>query len=146
MADPKGVHSKGIQMQKGDGASPEVFTKIAGITDMPTINTQKSTVEDTTIGDLIRHYVHGIGEPPEITFTLRFYTGDTSQSSLVTEYDSETESNYQVITPDSPSSTYEFRAIVTGYGTPYAGINELLQQDFTFQLVENDNGDIITKS
>ncbi len=138
--------AKGIQLQKGDGASPETFTKIAGITDMPAINSAKSTIEDTSIDDSNRHYNYGIGEPPSFTLTLYWDTDDTEQAALITEHQDETESNYKIVCPDSPATEYEFKAIITSYSTPYGGINDLLQQDFEFQLNENDNGDIITKS
>lgn len=140
------LSSKGTKLQKGDGASPEVFATIAGITDMPAINAVKSTLEDTSLDDVNRHYIHGIGEPPSFTLTLNFDTDDTQQAALITAYQNETGDNYRVLLPDSPATEYEFKAIVTGYSTPYGGINSLLQQDFTFQLNENDHGDIITKN
>ena len=140
------VHSKGIELQKGNGASPEVFTKIGGITDIPSITSAKSIKEDTAIDDDSRHHGYGILEPPSFTLTLFWNPDDTQQSALVTEHQSETESNYKIVCPDSPATNYEFKAIVTTYGTPYGGIDDFLQQDFTFQLNENDNGDIITAS
>ena len=139
------LSSKGTELQKGDGASPEDFSKIAGITDMPAINATKSTIEDTSLDDVNRHYVHGIGEPPSFTLTLNFDTDDTVQAELITAYEEETNDNYRVVLPDSPATEYEFKAIVTGYSTPYGGINSLLQMDVTFQLNENDQGEIITK-
>jgi hypothetical protein len=140
------VHSKGIALQKGNGASPEVFATIGGINDMPEIMSQKSTVEDTSIDDDNRHYNYGIGEPPGFTLTVFWNPDDANQTALITEHDSETESNYRVLCPDdSPSTTYTFKAIVTGYGTPQAGINGLLTQNFQFQLNENDDGKIVTK-
>lgn len=140
------THSKGIELQKGDGASPETFTKIGGITDMPAINSEKSTIDVTSIDDSNRHYDYGIGEPPSFTLTLWWNDDDAQQKELITEHQNETESNYKIVCPDSPSTEYEFKAIIPSYSTPYGGINDMLQQDFTFQLNENDNGDIITKS
>lgn len=139
------LSSKGTELQLGDGASPEVFTKIAGITDMPAVNAVKSTIEDTSLDDVNRHYIHGIGEPPSFTLTLNFDTDDATQAELITAYENETNNNYRVVLPDSPATEYEFKAIILGYSTPYGGINSLLQMDVTFQLNENDNGEIITK-
>lgn len=140
------THSKGIELQKGDGSSPESFTKIGGITDMPAINSEKSTIEVTSISDDNRHYDYGIGEPPSFTLTMYWNDDDDQQAALITEHQEETESNYRIVCPDSPSTEYEFKAIVTSYSTPYGGINDMLQQDFTFQLNENDHGEIVTKN
>ena len=139
------THSKGLELQKGDGGTPtEVFTKVGGVIDMPAFSATKSTVEDTDISDSNRHYIAGIGEPGSFTLTIVFDASDSQQSALITQYDAETEGNFRVQAPDTSTTTYEFKALVTGYSTPYAGINELLMQEFTFQLVENDSGDIIT--
>lgn len=140
------VSTKGTYLKKGNGASPEVFTTIGGITDVPAIMSQKSSKEDTSIADSNRHYGYGIGEPPSVPITVYWNPADTQQAALITEHQNETESNYQIVCPDSPATTYEFKAIITSFSTPYGGIDDFLQQDFTFQLLENDGGDIVTES
>lgn len=140
------VHSKGTVIKRGDGASPEVFTTIGGINDVPSISSNKSALEDTAIGDTIRHYGYGLGEPAEITLSMFWNPDDTMQSGLITDHDNETERNFQAVMPDSPATTYDFTAIVTGYTTPAAGINEFLMWEVTLQLLENASGDIVTAS
>lgn len=140
------VSTKGTYLKKGNGASPEVFSTIGGVNDLPAIMSQKSAKEDTSIADDNRHYGYGIGEPPSFTLTVYWNPADTQQAALETEHQNETESNYQVVCPDSPATTYSFTAIITSYSTPYGGIDDFLQQDFTFQLVENSSGDIVTAS
>lgn len=139
------THSKGIELQIGDGGSPESFSLVGGLRSVPAIPAVKSTVEDSAISDDNYHYIHGIGEPPAVSLPVVFDATDAQQSAMIAEYDNETESNYRVVAPDSGNTTYEFKAIVTGYSAPYGGINELLMQDFEIQLVENDSGEIVTK-
>jgi len=142
------VNSKGMTLGIGDGASPEVFTAIGGITDMPNIAPTKSVKDRTSLGDSIRYYGHGIEEPPSFTLSIFWNPDDSQQSALDTAYTNETQNNYQITCPDdSPSTTYTFKAIVTTRPSiPYGGIDADLMFDVTFQLIENDDGAVITKA
>ena len=140
------VSTKGMTINLMDkSSSPATQTAIGGITDMPSISSTKATVEDTALDDTNRHYAFSIGEPPSITLTVYWDPADTPQNDLITAHQSETEEDFLIICPDSPASEYEIKAIVTEYTTPYGGIGDFLQADFTFQLLENDHGDIVTK-
>lgn len=139
------VNSKGMTLSIGDGASPEVFNAIGGIVDMPQVMLAKSTLDRTSLADEIRYYGHGIEEPPSYTLSIFWNPDDSQQNDIITAYNDETEDNYQIGAPDSPSTTYTFKAIVTGYSPPYGGINEDLMFDATFQLIENDDGAVMTK-
>lgn len=140
------VHSKGTTIKLGDGASPEVFTAIGGINDVPGIDRAKSVLEDTSIDDSNRHYDYGIGEPPQITISMFWNPDDAQQAALVTAYDNETEKNFQAVMPDSPETTYTFVGIVTRCSTPYGGINELLMWDVDIQLNEYSSSYIVNEA
>lgn len=146
MTDVNVTNSKGTILAKGDAASPEVFSKIAGIQDMPAINSAKSVKDRTDLSDSVRDYGLGIMEPPSITLTLFWDPNETTQNALITEHNNETKSNYQVQCPDSPSTTYTFQALIPSYTTPYGGVDGDLMWDVTFQLCENDDAVIITKA
>jgi len=130
----------------GDGASPEVFTTIAGIQDMPAIQTSKSVKDRTDLSDSNRDHGLGIGEPPAFTLTLFWDPNQATYSTITTAHTNETKDNYRVTTPDSPASNYTFKALVSGWSTPYAGVDGDLMWDVDFQCVENDNSEIVTKS
>jgi len=140
------VSTKGMTLNILDkSASPAEESIIGGITDMPSINSTKATVEDTALDDTNRHYAFAIGEPPSITLTVYWDPNDSPQNDLITAHQDETEQDFLIKCPDSPATEYEFKGLVSEYTTPYGGIGDLLQADFTFQLLENDNGDIVTK-
>ena len=138
--------SKGITLGIGDGASPETFTTIAGIQDMPAISTAKSVKDQTGLEDDNRDYGLGIGEPPSFTLTAFWDPDQTTYSTITTAHTNESKDNYRITCPDSPASTYTFKALVTGWSTPYAGVDGDLMWDINFQLVENDDGVIVTKA
>ncbi len=145
MTDVNVTASKGIILEIGDSASPEVFKTIGGIQDMPAINTAKSTKDRTDLGDTNRDYGLGIGEPPTFSLTCFWDPDDEGYSPVTTAHTDETKNNYHITCPDSPSTVYEFKSLVTGYSTPYAGVDGDLMWDINFQLCENDQGEIVTK-
>lgn len=142
------VNSKGMTLGIGDGSSPEIFNTIGGITDMPNIAPSKSVKDRTSLGDSIRYYGHGIEEPPQFTLSIYWNPDDTEQTALDTAYTDETQDNYRITCPDdSPATTYTFKAIVVNRPSiPYGGIDDDLMFDVTFQLIENDDGAVITKA
>ena len=125
--------------------SPETTSKIGGITDMPSVLSQFEEVEDTTINDGNRHRKLGIGDPPSVSLTVFWDPEETPQNELRTAHNNKTEGDYRVrFTDVSPAEEFEFKAYVQAIGTPYAGINGVLQADVTFRLNENDQGEIVT--
>ena len=77
------THTKGVTLKKSDGASPEVYTTIGGVTNMPQIMSQKSILEDTSIADDNRHHMYGIGEPPSFTLTVFWDEDNAPQTALI---------------------------------------------------------------
>ena len=146
MTDVNVTASKGITLGIGDGADPEVFNTIGGIQDMPAINAAKSTKDRTDLGDTNRDYGLGIGEPPSFSLTAFWDPNDAAHEPIVTAHTDETKNNYQITCPNDPVTVYEFKALVTGYSTPYAGVDGDLMWDINFQLTENDQGAIMTKN
>lgn len=139
------TNSKGILLYKGDGASPEAFTTaVVGIQDMPSIASAKSVKDRTDLSDGNRDYGLGIGEPPSFTLNCFWDPVDTTHAALITEHSNETKCNYRATVPTSPAKTYTFKALISSYTTPYGGVDGDLMWDITFQLVENDDGAIIT--
>lgn len=126
--------SQGIYLQVGDGASPETFTTIGEIADMPPIEVSKSDRDRTGYDDTVRQHAHGIEEPGTFTLTMFWDPDDTAQLGLITAYTNETDDNYKVLCPDSPATDYDFSAKVMRYTTPYGAVDADLQWDVTFQL------------
>lgn len=126
--------SQGTYLKVGDGASPEVFSTIGEIADMPPIEVSKSDRDRTGYDDTVRQHAHGIEEPGSFTLTMYWDPDDTQQNGLITAYTGESDDNYKVVCPDSPATEFSFSAKVMGYSTPYAGIDADLQWDVTFQL------------
>ena len=112
----------GAQFMRGDGASPEVFTKIGEIIDLPQIGEAGNTVQVTnhdspSIGGIIRHeYIGGIMDPSEVAFKANFINDATQDAinGFISASQAQAKENYRVITKSSVQM--DFEAIARDWG------------------------------
>ncbi len=114
---------EGLQLQVGNGASPEVFTTIANVTDfnMPMLS---DTVEVTNVGDKFKRRVATLLDLGKISFKVFWVFTEPSHMNAVTGavrgirylWFNQVLANYKVIYPDAGSSTDTFPAYITNCG------------------------------
>ena len=108
----------GIQLKRGNGATPEVFTAIASVVNMPGPELINAAVQSTTHDSGgYRAFISGaLKELAEFAITIN-YTPATPQygatSGLIYDLINGTVRNYQVVFPDT--TTWSFAALVTNF-------------------------------
>lgn len=120
----------GSQLQRGNGADPEVFSPVAEITsDIPT-SLQRPSIDVTSHGSGgVRSRIPGgirSFEPIQITCNL---VRDAVEADIRADFDSGARTNYRVIDPDGEG--LEFEAVVTNISTARA-LDGALQANITF--------------
>jgi hypothetical protein len=128
----------GIQLKRGNGASPEVFTAIASVVNLapPEIMNPafESTAHDT--GGYRTFQSTMLREVGEFTITIN-YTPSTAQygatTGLLADVVAGTAKNYQIVFPDS--TIWAFSAIATSFApsAPDATGPDGLKADVTFR-------------
>ncbi len=71
----------GAKLQRGDDASPEVFTTIGEITNIPGVGEDAPDVDVTSHDSSRREYIAGIPDGSEITFQAN-WSGSATQDHL----------------------------------------------------------------
>lgn len=119
MAD---VETFGLELHRGDGASPEVYTKIAGVTELPTVfSYTRSQIETSEIGDTTKTFLGGQLDPGEVQFGVKFDHEETTHgdnSGLVASMTNRGRENWYIKIPESTADgaapTYAtFAAVMT---------------------------------
>lgn len=112
----------GITLSRGDGASPESYTKIAQLVDLAPPAFSKDSVETTHTDstDSFREFIPGLKDGGEFTAVVNLIPGDTTQDDTsggaLNDFLNETESrNWQIAFPGSPAVTWTFKAFITNY-------------------------------
>lgn len=111
------IASEGILIQRGNGASPEVFTTIGEITDFDGPGGSASVIDATHLGSLAKEKLIGLPDEGQFSFNVNFIGGDPGQVGLRNDRQNRTLRNTKVIFPDSSTTTATFAAFVLSFST-----------------------------
>lgn len=110
----------GVTLSRGDGASPEVFTKIAELMDLSPGALSKDSVEatHTDSADGFREYIPGLKDGGEVVATVNMVPGNETQDNTsggaIHDYlNEEVARNWKITFPGSPTMTWTFKAFIT---------------------------------
>jgi predicted secreted protein len=128
-----GIDGKGVQLKRGDGAGPEVFTAIANITNLSGPGLSRSTI-DVTAHDSPDNYMEFIGglvDPGEVSIDINY--NPSVHDTLIADLEDVDPRNYQVVFPDTAATTWGISAIMTGF-EPTAPTDDKLAASLTFKV------------
>lgn len=127
--------AQGYALKRGNAASPEVFTKIAEIMDLPGLNRTRTAIEANSLDTEWEEVLAGIKKGGEITFNCIFRPDDsTGQAALEDDYEDGTLVNFKIEATDSPPTTYAFAAIVVGLQGPSGTTDGKLGMQVTLRV------------
>ena len=117
-----GLFAKGTAIWKGNGASPEVFTKIANVKSINGPGFQVTVIDTTThstVGNF-REKAAVLVDAGKLSFMVNYDPADATlapATGLFDEMQNLDESNYQLRFPpsDSLNTKMAFRGFVTGH-------------------------------
>lgn len=119
----------GTLLQLGNGATPtESFTTIAEVKDIsgPALSSDTEDVTNHDSTDGWGEIIPTILRAGEVTFDVNFIPTGTTQSysaGLIKDLKDQTKRNFQIVFPDTTTTTWGFAAYVTGFepSAPVAG-------------------------
>lgn len=119
-----GHFAHGTALKLGDGASPEVFTEIAEVTNISgpgmSLDTVEVTAHDST--DYTREFIAGLKDYGEVSIEGNFLpAGGTHDIStgMLKKYEDRTITNFQLVMVDAAPTTWTFAALVTSFEPSY---------------------------
>lgn len=104
----------GVVMERGDGGSPESWTKIGEVTDpdFPTLSRDAVEATHTESTSRYREFISGLRDGGELSPTLHLDTGATAYDDLITDYESDATVHYRVKSPDG-NEAWDFQGLIT---------------------------------
>ncbi|MGW2548226.1 phage tail tube protein [Kitasatospora sp. NPDC001574] len=119
-----GIDGKGVQLRRGDGATPETFSEIAEITNVGGPGMSRDTYDSTTHGSPggWREFVGGLKDGGEVSADANLIPG--VHGALAADFDDDAPRSYQLVFPDPSHTTWTFEAILTGFesSAPHDGL------------------------
>lgn len=117
-----GIAVEGLQLQAGNGASPETFTTICNVADFnePLI---ADTADVTNVGDTWRRRISTLLDMGKIKFKIYWVMQESTHENSISGnirglrylFINRILCNWKVIYPDANNSTDYFAAFVTGF-------------------------------
>lgn len=128
-----GLDAFGTKLKRGDGGGPEVFTAIAQVTDIkgPQLKRDTYDVSDHDSPSQWEEHIGGFKRSGEVSLDINY--DPSVHNSLLADLNDATPRNYQMVFPDSPPSTWSFKAILTGF-EPGAPHDDKLTASVTFKV------------
>ena len=118
------VGTIGLKFMVGDGASPEVFTTVGGVTSIPDVGGgDADKIDITELQDLQRRFLKGYKTASDVTLPINVQAGSTEQAQLKADDDSASPvvRNYKVTSNDGNTDYITFPAYVNGMSLSAAG-------------------------
>jgi predicted secreted protein len=120
----------------GNGATPEVFTTVAEVTNITPPAMSRDTVDATheESPDGWREFIAGLKDGGEVSLDMNFVPDSADALAFMAEWDATGSSalkNRQIVFPDG--SIFAFAAILTGY-EPDAPIDDKMAASVTLKV------------
>ncbi len=123
----------GTMLQRGNGATPEVFSTIARVADISGPGIKRDTYDGTTHDspEQWEEIVAGIKRSGEVTLDVRY--SPLIHDSLLADVDDKTARSYRLVWPTEPVITWQLKMWITGF-EPKAPHDDLLAASVTFKV------------
>lgn len=136
------IETFGLRLYLGDATSPEVFTKVAGVTNIPTLfGFDRSLIDISEIEDTVKQFRAGQLDPGSVEFELKFDPGEPTHddsTGLLAEMLTRGASNWVLEIPPSDAigavTRYMgFSAVMTGL-TPSGNPDDVTRANCTLKI------------
>lgn len=133
-----GISAFGTELRVGDGAGPEVFTPVAGVTNISGPGFSLDTIDGTAHDSpgAVEEVIPSIIRTGELTLDINYDPNDPTHDAadgLLSTMFARSLRNYQLAFPTSPEVVWTFAAYVTGF-EPSAPYDDKLSASVTLRI------------
>lgn len=129
------LKSQGVGIYISDTSSPEAYNEIPDVVSITGPDGSATEIDVTALDSTAKEFLMGL--PDEGTVQLEMIwggeTSNTYQVALRTARASQTLKYFRILLTDSPRSTYQFSAYVTGWSLS-AGVDDAVKANATLRI------------
>jgi len=102
----------GTNFQRGDGASPEVFTTVGDVINVTGPGITKDEIEVTALDSSAKEFIGALDDPGEVSLELNWNPQDAEHVNLRTDAEGNTARNYRIVWSDVSATQVTFNGEV----------------------------------
>lgn len=127
------VKTQGMTVGRGDGASPETYSDILGITSVQGPDGSAAEIDITALESTGKEFNMGLKDEGSVSLEIIFNPDDSEHTGLRTDRDNATLRSFRITFTNSPATTATFNAYVTNYSVS-GQIDEVVRLSVTLRI------------
>ena len=127
------ISSQGVQLKRGNGAQPEVFTSIGQIVTFSGPGGTATVIDATHLGSTAKEKVMGLADEGQLTFDIQYDPANVQHKALIDDRADKVARSFMLVLADADASEIEFTAYVTGFSIE-GGVDALVMASVTLEI------------
>ena len=128
------LEAQGMQIKRGSGGSPEVFTAIPEVKSFSGPGGAASVIDVSDLDSTAKEKRMGLRDEGQLSLTINYLPDNTVHDGLRTDRANRTLRNFKMVFTDtSPATTWSFSAYVTGLAIS-GGVDGVVEANVTLEL------------
>ncbi len=131
----KATSTRGAQVQRGDGLTPEGFMKVGEVTGFKGPSSKATTIDVTSMDSDAMEFIPGLVDNGEVSLDFNFVGSDMQQAGLVADIAAGTIRTHRLVANDHDSNptTATFLGMVTGHDLS-GSVNQVLKGSASIKI------------
>lgn len=111
----------GTQLKRGDGGSPETFTKVAEVKSIKGPSQEADLIEVTNLDSTggYQEFITGLKKGGTVSLDANLVPQDAAYKALLADFEALRKVNWQLVMPDASSTTGTFQGFVSKLDRSY---------------------------
>lgn len=127
------LETQGVLIQRGDNASPNVWTTIPEIVSFDGPGGSASEIDVTDLSSTAKEFRMGLKDEGDFSFEMMYLPNNAEHSGLQDDRTNRTLRNFLVTLTDSPQSTLHFTGYVRDFSVS-GGVDDVLRANVTVRI------------
>lgn len=127
------IKAQATTVKMGDGATPEVFTTIGGVTSFSGIDGEATEIDITSLTSTAKEYLVGLTDPGNMTLEVNYDPDDAQQTAVRTALDAGTLKNFEITLTDTTPTVITFSAYVKSFSIS-GGVDDKMNGSISLRI------------
>ena len=127
------LESQGMEFKISMGGSPVTYSTITEIKTFSGPGGSASVIDVTDLQSLAKEKRMGLADEGQLSFTINYIPTDVTHAALRQARADRTETDFQILFTDTPSTQWDFSAFVTGFAVSGA-VDGVVEANVTLEI------------